>query len=554
MPSTIESLQDLASRIEISDLKIKLATEQLNGFSCYINDLAGEEHNFKGKDWKLDNGTLYVGLGSYDPGEISKFLDRKLGGYPWWNTEEKCDSENTQNSMHSYPGNVQPAYSGFKVLGQRGANIAVDVIAFVQDEQGIKVVVIQRKDGSYAVPGGFAEEGAKDRAFRVFMTERYSNNLFAEGSESLKLVSQSFEHKELELNVKEVLKMEKFEKLLSLEENLAQRISSELVNIKQIFLTLPRDSVGKEEEISQEEHEIITQEELTDLAIQFKWDLYKKCFPEKYATFYAAVMGEAYAMEKFNLYGDPRTTDGPNGAHTVTQPYTVVMHTDNLLKLEEAACVTPSVGEDSQTKSILPLEELFSQYVSYSITTLILKALTNRVENGLELPESQVKKIEEILNSKCNKANVLERMNNILVRLSNYRSPSEASNVIKDLIKQLRTAIQDALEHKNGQVEQQIADAESTLNFVNNTFIHILYGHVTSMQNSMENANLGITDQAMNQPMLPAKRQPSPKVSAFCCGSFLSMFSFKSSAKASSNSLPNEQEEAQSKPSYCCRW
>lgn len=430
MPLYSKELGDLAARVEIADFKLEQVRQHFNGFGAHILDLA-KHTTFEKSGWGLGpspvnssmlSGYLYVHPEEYEATDISYYLDQNLGHQPWWHTEDYYDqqeieSPETQSSISLDGVKQQFAFNDFKVLGNRGANKAVDMVMFLHDEtDNISIVVIRRPDHTWATPGGMSEGVANKKTFAEFLEERYSDNMFCKDSETLKSAMEIA--KDIDEHVKEILKDKAFNALDK--DALCQLIIADLSNIKTHFLSLEESGVN--------------QEDLQDLAMMFKCKLYEKCFPDTYMTFYSAVMSPAKQMEDFIVLGDPRNTGGDKGAYIVTTPYTLVLDSTKLKALEEQALLQPKGGNDTTATSIFSLDELLKKDVYATQRALILKALKYLVDKQeLEISESQMQAITETVTIRESQAKHVNDIHTQLIGAKNTlnQMPNEKGNPIR---------------------------------------------------------------------------------------------------------------------------
>lgn len=538
---SIQQIADLTQRVEVADLRLKQIEQKFKGFGAIILDLAMHEP-FTQQGWglskptqgsELQSGYLYAGPNAFDAGAISDYLDKNLGKYNWWRTEEHYAQQEDAGELPTpqsptFPEGVEQEFpfSGFKVLGARGANEAVDVLMFLQDgtnETRVSMVAIQRPDGTWATPGGMKEGAAKDKAFAEFLEEIYSADMFCEGSKTLEQ-AQKIEASTLQNYLAQILSETKFKELAPFAEVLSEQISNNLADIDNLLLQHATD---------------VQEEDLHDLAMMLKCRLYAMCFAGEYQAFHDSVMNSAQKMHEFAVLGDPRNTGGKEGAYMVTTPYTLLLEAGKLKELEASSLLKPKGGYDTEATAIFYIEDLLNSDVYATQRALILKALHHLMTTqDLKISETQMSAITKAVEQREFKAILAKDMHDMLNSLKQEKSNKlelvSSTEEIEEGISALAAGLNALLAH--GDTETQVETTRKVFYEVSNAYL------LRNSENAAANA-----DPIVSQPL--QLTEPAPKT---CWQSFMSCWNATSDKQENRTLLEREDNVHASSPRRGC--
>jgi hypothetical protein len=359
------------SKQEQSNALAKLRQDRAaHGFKVYIRDFLGQAP-IKQAEWELNGPNLIVNpnasVATYK--EVHQYIENKLGDRSWF-----------QKALQSPPvafngapvklSDQRPYGIPIKVLGKNGANQAVDAVILIPDENGrVKLLTINRPDGTKAVPGGMNESSATETYTTELLEEVFSNDLFSVGSATAQLIdmknSIGISNELTRLSQED----KAFNALRVLDLQIYDGIAPTLYIHKILALVRGSEQVGS---VAQREH----------LCVQLKCHLYQYFLPEQYRVFKETVSSGRIVLECRVNQSDSRNTDY---AWMETTPYVRVIDHRTFTDLQQQAGLTRLAGgDDAEDAQFCELQEFWTgkRPIFCDHGAIVLDAVATAIDQG----------------------------------------------------------------------------------------------------------------------------------------------------------------------------
>lgn len=394
MAFTTDYIIQLSKRAAALDFQDLLKSRKENGFQHFFLDLKNEA-DASGEGWAFSGGLLTV-KDPHNTEQIMDFLESKLGHHEWFQTRQNLEELKSQGKTietPELPEGVESYTQQFKSLGYWGENPAMDVGTFLLEEDGsISVQVIVRPhDHKYALVGGMIDKdfhrqksAVLEKCFQEFIEELYSNDLFAEGSETLKR-TRSFKQSDISNAMQRVLAYPEFNAL-----NLSKS------RLKEIFNQPNMSFISRMNEIDTEIKKIkqFRSEDLEIFLVRIKCRLYQELFPEQYNAMIEFLMDNLSSMPETTNESDPRNTQA---AFMTTTPHYFCLDRKKLAEFQQSWYVSAKGGDDAVSVKILRLEDLFDNPMYSAHGRILLEMLADFAKLNPLISKNPV--LEQQLNS-----------------------------------------------------------------------------------------------------------------------------------------------------------
>ncbi len=356
-----------------------------NGFKVYIRDFLGHDP-IKQPEWELNGPHLTIqanaSLKTYQ--EVHHFIETQLGDRSWF---EKA----TQAPPQPFKGDKlelsdqRPYHIPVKILGKNGANQAVDAVVLIPDENGrVKLLTINRPDGTKAVPGGMNENTATETYTAELLEEVFSNDLFSVGSATEKLINEKDS-------------MELFNGLTRLFKEDKTFAALQTLNLPPYDGAMSAEYIRTVLEAIQSSEQTGSPAQKEHLCVLLKCHLYRHFLPQQYNTFKEIVSTDRMALECRVNQSDSRNTDY---AWMETTPYVRVMDKDTFESLQQQAGLTRLAGgDDAVDAQFCELQEFWTgeRSIFCDHGVIVLDAVAAAIEQGkLTLSPGLSAQLEEI--------------------------------------------------------------------------------------------------------------------------------------------------------------
>lgn len=330
---------------------------------------------------------------------LNAFIEEGLVEADWY---QKFDP-NAQAviELHQFLQSMAIDYgTDLKGLGVNGMNKAVDPVVLIQDEGALKILSIQRFDGSVALPGGMVENKNKVKGTCVdeILEECFSGSLFKDDQanpSSMAIDRVNIELSILQNTILDILKFTSENMPPVLFDGMKADLSSSQ-NIRLVLKNL--DKIYGKDKI---EHQ----------RVQLKCELFKRLLPEKWALFHDSLDGKLTSLDFGDAIpcqngfipnlSDPRNT---NSAVMFTKPFGGVFTRDYLIKLAENCALEYEAGDDASAVAFRDLCEFspsvkmcYSDHLKIVLSTIAIKlesddlVLTDGLMKQIDLIESTIR-------------------------------------------------------------------------------------------------------------------------------------------------------------------
>lgn len=371
----------LASRQAVLDFQDLQAERRSKGFVHFIPDL--KEITTQGQGWSITSGKLVV-RAEHNTHELMQFLDNQLKDYPWYETTAKYPNAGIPAPV--LPHGFNTFVERFKAVGAWGKNRAVDLIAFVENDDGsLSLQVITRKfDQKRAIIGTMmgttadTPEAKKAKIIETMLEKIYGMDLFTPGSTTLQDASQ-LNIKDLNTYLATILNENEFEPL--------KEITQGLINAFQTGTNLPDKLANLKQalNINGLQHNL-TQPALDVFWLRIRCNLYKQCFATAYQAFTSFLDAKLVAMPETTNEADPKNTQV---AYMTTTPYYFHCKAAELSSQQVKWKLQPKGGMDGSVPSITMLDTVFNEPIFASHGRITLEALADLVTNRPYLLENE---------------------------------------------------------------------------------------------------------------------------------------------------------------------
>ena len=340
----LQFIQDIAKKIKNDQLEALLTSRTERGFRAYIHDLKDEQYDESRPGWTLKKGHLTVQLNNpnLNPDALQAYLNlqfRSLNA-PWFQAAPPEGFDSVKKPDYHAP---------FKVLGQYGANPAIDPIFLMQQQDGlVRVLTIKRKSGEFALPGGMQEGRVLDNCIKETLEECYSGDLFEEGSLSLAVVESN---PELSLNALQTTLTGTLQTTLPEAHQATLNAVIAAAETKEALLPAFLNAI---QALNTDEHPTFNTTTRTQYLTHTKMALYQQLCPGPFEHFKDFIQAHSERGKKVMHHSDPRNT---NHAWMVTTPLYITLTADEMNALEDTCALRACAGDDAVSTHFMALDQ-----------------------------------------------------------------------------------------------------------------------------------------------------------------------------------------------------
>jgi hypothetical protein len=385
MNFNVDDIRALAAREGVLNFQELAKNRREKGFQHFIPDLA-KQGKFNGAGWSVTNGLLTVQT-QHNTDELMTFLEDKLRHHAWFQTRAQLAEMRAAGKVIEQP--VLPAgfdaYTEvFKSLGYWGKNPAMDVVSLLKNaDSSLSVQVIVRPhDKKYAFVGGMIDkdynaqkEAVLEKCYQETLEEWYSNDLFAQGSATIRAANAMQPAQTLE-GLRKVLAAPEFSKLDPIKNDLLKIFEQPNVNFNSKMTALEQQlqTLGKAQKIPAEDLDVFW--------VRMKCKMYQELFPAEYRSLTDFLKTNLVVMPETTNESDPRNTQS---GFMTTIPHYFYLDKDELKNKEKEWKVVAKGGDDALTAKVVDLDKLYEKSMFSAHGRILLEAVADLADNHPEI-------------------------------------------------------------------------------------------------------------------------------------------------------------------------